>query len=186
MEDFFMKATGIVRRIDDLGRIVIPKEIRRVLHIKESDPIEIFAGREGEIVLKKYSPVGELENFATDLVDSLYAVTGQVSCITDRDTFVSVAGGRKKELEGRNISKLLERIIEERTLYTQTHDKDVIQLTKKEDCIMEQGVIAPILCHGDCVGSVIILGKGEDNFDTVLIQNVAKVATSFLSRQLEL
>ena len=71
-----MKATGIVRRIDDLGRIVIPKEIRRVLHIKESDPIEIFAGREGEIVLKKYSPIGELEIFANDLVESLYSVTG--------------------------------------------------------------------------------------------------------------
>lgn len=186
MEEIFMKATGIVRRIDDLGRIVIPKEIRRVLHIKESDPIEIFAGREGEIVLKKYSPIGELEIFANDLVESLYSVTGQVSCITDRDSFVAVAGNRKKELEGRTMSKVLEELIEKRTVYTLTDGQEIIQLTKKEDCIMEQGVVAPILCHGDCVGSVIILGKGDDTFDAEFIKNMAKVSTTFLSRQLEL
>ena len=80
-----MKATGIVRRIDDLGRVVIPKEIRRTLRIREGDPLEIFTDREGEIILKKYSPIGELGSFAKQYADVLAQGTGQIVCITDRD-----------------------------------------------------------------------------------------------------
>ena len=92
-----MKATGVVRRIDDLGRIVIPKEIRKVLRIKEGDPIEIFTGREGEVIIKKYSPIGELSEFATDYAETLAKTTGHIACITDKDSVIAVSGGARKE-----------------------------------------------------------------------------------------
>ena len=102
-----MRATGIVRRIDDLGRIVIPKELRRTLRIRESDPIEIFSGREGEIILKKYSPMGEISVFARQYAESLAQVSGRAALITDRDQFIAVAGGFRTFL-GKSISKELE------------------------------------------------------------------------------
>ena len=106
-----MKATGIVRRIDDLGRIVIPKEIRRTLRIRESDPLEIFTDREGEIILKKYSPIGEMSTFAKQYAESLAQVSGQMTLIADRDQFIAAAGGCKALL-GKSISKALEEAIE--------------------------------------------------------------------------
>lgn len=90
-----MKATGIVRRIDDLGRVVIPKEIRRTLRIREGDPLEIFTDREGEIILKKYSPIGELNQFAKQYADSLSQTTGHIVCIADRDQLIAVSGAKK-------------------------------------------------------------------------------------------
>ncbi len=92
-----MKATGIVRRIDDLGRVVIPKEIRRTMRIREGEPLEIFVDRDGEVILKKYSPIGELGEFAQEYVDSLAEVTGHIACILDRDVAIAVAGAPKKE-----------------------------------------------------------------------------------------
>ena len=91
-----MKATGIVRRIDDLGRVVIPKEIRRTLKIREGDPLEIFVDRDGEVILKKYSPIGELGDFAQEYADTLYEVMGHVACIADRDTIIAVSGAPKR------------------------------------------------------------------------------------------
>ena len=109
-----MKATGIVRRIDDLGRVVVPKEIRRTLRIREGDPLEIFTDRQGEIILKKYSPIGELSAFAKEYADSLAATLGTTICITDHDQVVAAAGYGKKELQDKYISKKLEGIITER------------------------------------------------------------------------
>ena len=103
-----MKATGVVRRIDDLGRIVIPKEIRRTLHIKEGDPLEIFTDKEGEIILKKYSPIGELSEFATGYAETLSKTTGHIACITDKDTVIAVSGGSKKEFLEQSLSPELE------------------------------------------------------------------------------
>ena len=99
-----MKATGVVRRIDDLGRVVIPKEIRKTLRIKEGDPLEIFTDKEGEIILKKYSPIGELTEFATGYAETLAKTTGHIACITDKDTVIAVSGGSKKEFLEQNIS----------------------------------------------------------------------------------
>ena len=110
-----MKATGIVRRIDDLGRVVIPKEIRRTMRIREGDPLEIFTDREGEIILKKYSPIGELSQFAGQYAESLAQSTGHLVCITDRDHVIAAAGNGKKEFEGKPISRQLEELIEDRT-----------------------------------------------------------------------
>ena len=109
-----MKATGIVRRIDDLGRVVIPKEIRRTLRIKEGTPLEIFTDREGEIILKKYSPIGELSLFAKEYAESLSQATGMLSCITDHDQVVAAAGPGSKEFIGKLISSQLEAVINDR------------------------------------------------------------------------
>ena len=105
-----MKATGIVRRIDDLGRVVIPKEIRRTLRIRESDPLEIFTDREGEIILKKYSPLGEMGTFAKQYTESLAQVSGYIAMIMDRDQVIAVSGGMKNSL-GKSVSKELEKLV---------------------------------------------------------------------------
>ena len=106
-----MKATGIVRRIDDLGRVVVPKEIRRTLRIREGDPLEIFTDREGEIILKKYSPIGELSLFSQQYADSLAQTSGHIVCITDRDQVIAISGGSKKDFLGKEISKQLDNAI---------------------------------------------------------------------------
>ncbi len=109
-----MKATGIVRRIDDLGRVVIPKEIRRTLRIKEGTPLEIFTDREGEIILKKYSPIGELSTFAREYAEALARTTGVLVCITDHDQVVAAAGHGSREIAGKEISRPLEKVIADR------------------------------------------------------------------------
>jgi len=113
-----VKATGVVRRIDDLGRIVIPKEIRKTLRIREGDPLEIFTDKEGEIILKKYSPIGELSEFATQYAETLAKTTGHIACITDKDTIIAVAGAPKKEYLEKSISSEIERLIEDRVTWT--------------------------------------------------------------------
>ena len=109
-----MKATGIVRRIDDLGRVVIPKEIRRTLRIREGDPLEIFVDRDGEVILKKYSPISELGDFAKEYAEALYDSLGNPVLICDRDTYIAVAGGSKKEYLNKSVSELVEKIMEDR------------------------------------------------------------------------
>ena len=127
-----MKATGVVRRIDDLGRIVIPKEIRKVLRIKEGDPIEIFTGREGEVILKKYSPIGELSEFATDYAETLAKTTGHIACITDKDSVIAVSGGARKEYLEQSISKELEQLMDDKEIYTSNQNNDIsLPITKK-------------------------------------------------------
>ena len=120
-----MKATGIVRRIDDLGRIVIPKEIRRTLRIRETDPLEIFTDKEGEIILKKYSPIGELGAFAKDYAESLAQTTGHTVCVSDRDQIIAAAGPDKKDMIKKNITKKMEQLLEKvRLLHIQNDFKN--------------------------------------------------------------
>ena len=109
-----MKATGVVRRIDDFGRVVIPKEIRKTLRIKEGDPLEIFTEKEGEVILKKQSPIGELSEFATEYAETLAKTTGHIACITDRDTVIAVSGGSKKEFLEQSVSSELEKIMDDK------------------------------------------------------------------------
>ena len=116
-----MKATGIVRRIDDLGRVVIPKEIRRTLRIREGDPLEIFVDRDGEVILKKYSPIGELGDFAKEYAESLFESTGHITLISDRDTLIAVAGASKKEYLDKQISMLLENCMEGRKIIVEVN-----------------------------------------------------------------
>ena len=112
-----MKATGIVRRIDDLGRVVIPKEIRRTMRIREGDPLEIYTSRDGEVIFKKYSLLGGVEDFAGQLCETMSRSTGCICAVTDRDTVISVAGGGKRELLGKRITSELEQIMESRRIY---------------------------------------------------------------------
>ena len=127
-----MKATGIVRRIDDLGRIVVPKEIRRTLRIREGDPLEIFTSREGEIMLKKYSPVGELGEFAASYAQALAQTVEALVCITDRDYVIAAAGAGKKEIEGEHLSEEMEELIEKRGTYVvdDVQQQDIPIVTK--------------------------------------------------------
>ena len=99
-----MKATGIVRRIDDLGRVVVPKEIRRTLRLREGEPMEIFTGKDGEIILKKYSPVGELENHARELAESIAQISGFLTCVADTDQIIAASGHGQREYQGKSIS----------------------------------------------------------------------------------
>ena len=109
-----MKATGIVRRIDELGRVVIPKEIRRTLRIREGDPLEIFTDREGEVILKKYSPIGELGDFAKEYAESLHLALGHTALICDKDNVIAVAGASRRELLDRPLHDDVEQIMKRR------------------------------------------------------------------------
>lgn len=126
-----MKATGVVRRIDDLGRVVIPKEIRKTLRIKEGDPLEIFTDKEGEVILKKYSPIGELSEFAAGYAETLAKTTGHIACITDKDTVIAVSGTSKKEFYEQGISEELEKIMDEKENYASRDNNNIsIPITK--------------------------------------------------------
>ncbi|WP_302626680.1 stage V sporulation protein T [uncultured Eubacterium sp.] len=181
-----MKATGIVRRIDDLGRVVVPKEIRRTLRIREGDPMEIFTNRDGEIILKKYSPIGEIDNFAKQYAESLAQVSGYKVIISDRDQIIAVAGGAKKDLIGRSISSQLESLINERdNLTTENGVAKSIPVVEGEDAPDAGQVIYPIICEGDIIGSVVILSKDEKQDVSITEQKLAGVAAAFLGRQME-
>lgn len=181
-----MKATGIVRRIDDLGRVVIPKEIRRTLRIREGDPLEIFTDREGEIILKKYSPIGELSLFAKQYAEVLAHTSGHVVCITDRDQVIAVAGGSKKDFIGKNISKQLDEAINEReVLAVAVGEKQYINIINEEMEEFASEVIAPIICEGDAIGAVIILCKDKSGKTEKAEQKLAISAAGFLGRQME-
>lgn len=180
-----MKATGIVRRIDDLGRIVIPKEIRRTLRIRESDPLEIFTDREGEIILKKYSPIGEMSTFARQYAESLAQVSGQMTLISDRDQFIAAAGGCKA-LVGRGISRELEEAIEGReSILAVKGDQNFIQMTEEgePECLNE--AICPIICEGDVIGAVILLNNEAKEKMGEVEQKLIQSAAGFLGRQME-
>ena len=158
-----MKATGIVRRIDDLGRVVIPKEIRRTLRIREGDPLEIFTDREGGIILKKYSPIEELTDFSKEYAESLQEVIGHIILISDKDAFISVSGTSKDDYEDRKVSQRLDELMEERkSVLLGIGNKEVIPLHKDDSLSgYKYQVIAPIIAKGDAIGSVIIVSKDE-------------------------
>ncbi|MGI5898357.1 MAG: stage V sporulation protein T [Christensenellales bacterium] len=183
-----MKATGIVRRIDELGRVVIPKEIRRTLRIREGDPLEIFTDRDGEVILKKYSPVGELSNFAKEYTESLYRALGHVACISDKDLIISASGAPKKELFDKAVSPELENIMKNRRTHIASRkDGGFVPITADADesMVYTAQVITPIIVDGDPVGAVMLLSKEEDAVmgDTEL--KVCETAAGFVSRQME-
>ena len=180
-----MKATGIVRRIDDLGRVVVPKEIRRTLRIREGDPLEIFTDREGEIILKKYSPIGELSLFAKQFADSIAQTTGHIAMVTDRDQFIAVAGTSKKDLIGKPVSRELERLMSEReNVVAARGDKGFIPIGTEEDDF-EQQAIMPIISEGDVIGSVLILSREKKERLGIMELKIVGTAAAFLGRQME-
>ncbi len=180
-----MKATGIVRRIDDLGRIVIPKEIRRTMRIREGDPMEIFTSREGEILLKKYSPVGELSEFAASLAESLAQVLGELVCVTDRDYVIAAAGTGKKEYDGKALDAQMQSAIDKRTNGLFSSDKELIKITSADEKAYARQVIATILSNGDSIGAIVILSKDAGKNQDDLLLQIAKTSATFLGRHLE-
>ena len=180
-----MKATGIVRRIDDLGRIVIPKEIRRTLRIRESDPLEIFTDREGEIILKKYSPIGEMSTFAKQYAESLSQVSGHTALITDRDQFIAVAGGCKSLL-GKGLSRDLEDKINNReTLMATKGDRNFISISSDGGEEFVHQALSPIICEGDVIGAVILVENDDKSKMGEVEQKLILSAAGFLGRQME-
>ena len=182
-----MKATGIVRRIDDLGRVVIPKEIRRTLRIREGDPLEIFTDREGGVILKKYSPIEELTDFSREYCESLQQVIGHIVLISDKDAFVSASGAPKKDYIERKVSQELEKIMDERkTVLLTKNNNTVIPLHNDDDenSYVSQ-VISPIIAEGDEIGSVIILSKEEGVELGEVETKLAETAAAFLGKQME-
>ena len=180
-----MKATGIVRRIDDLGRVVIPKEIRRTMRIREGDPLEIFTDRDGEVIFKKYSPIGELTAFAAQYAETLHKTCELSVVICDRDSVVSCAGVSKKEYAEKRLSDALERLMEKRTLYTMKQGEEKISVLSDGGshyvtCAM------PIVSEGDIIGCVASLCANEtDRMPEATEQKLIQTAASFLGRQLE-
>ena len=183
-----MKATGIVRRIDDLGRVVIPKEIRRTLRIREGDPLEIFTDKEGEVILKKYSPIGELGDFASQYAESIHKTSGHITCIADRDTIIAVSGAAKKEFLEKSLSTDVEKVIEEKsTLVVKSPDEKTISILADEspDRRYTSQVVSPIISEGDPIGAVILLSIDPNARMGEVEAKLAQSAAGFLGRQME-
>ena len=176
-----MKATGIVRRIDDLGRVVIPKEIRRTMRIREGDPLEIFTNNDGEVIFKKYSPMGEMASFAADFAAALAEGTELTVCICDRDHCIAVGGGAKKDLLEKSVSGDLEKICEQRKIF-QNENENIKAFDGAQQNLL---AASPIIAAGDIVGCVALLSNDKkqtaDSHDIKLIE----IATRFLSARSE-
>ena len=174
-----MKATGIVRRIDDLGRVVIPKEIRRTMKIREGTPLEIYTGVGGEVIFKKYSPVGELSSFAEDYAEALSKGTEHTAVICDEDTVIAAAGPHKKELLNKEISEALQSLIKERAKYTGGDG-----IVAVDGSGLAVAAAYPIIAHGDVGGAVLFVndtGEKASDSDIKLVLSAAE----FLGRQME-
>ncbi len=176
-----MKATGIVRRIDDLGRVVIPKEIRRTLRIREGDPLEIFVDRDGEVILKKYSPISELGDFAQEYAESLSEHSDHLVLVSDRDTIIAVSGGSKKEFLSKPNGSAVEQCMNERATILQSDGHaEVIEGNEFSGSFC----LAPIVAGGDPIGAVIMLAKEGDTLGE-MEQKLSETAAGFLARQME-
>ena len=177
-----MKATGIVRRIDDLGRVVIPKEIRRTMRIREGDPLEIYTDREGGVIFKKYSQLGDVSEFAAQMCDTVSRIAGVPVVITDRDCCIAAGGLPRREVVERRVSAQVEQIMEERQSYqaggqpTPLHDGE---------SKYQVAAAVPILSRGDVLGCVLLV-SGEDRRAIGEVEmKLAQAAASFLGRHME-
>ncbi len=178
-----MKATGIVRRIDDLGRVVIPKEIRRTMRIREGDPLEIYTDSDGEVIFKKYSPIGELSEITSQYADVLFKGSGLPVIITDRDAVIACSGIAKKEVLDRRVSRTLEALMERRENYICSDGTEKIKAIEGVD--RSAAVACPIVAAGDISGSVILLMPENGAFPSQTEVKLAQIAASFLGKQME-
>ena len=179
-----MKATGIVRRVDDLGRIVIPKEIRRTLKIREGDPLEIYTEKDGGVIFRMYSPMGELQDFASQICESIGANTGRIAAVSDRDSIIALSGAPRRELMDKPNSRELDRIMEGRKSYRYQTGQTKLRATESSDRY-HLGVAAPILSQGDLMGCVMLLMNEDDAAPTESEQKLAQTVAGFLGRQME-
>lgn len=180
-----MKATGIVRRIDDLGRVVIPKEIRRTLRIREGDPLEVFTDRDGEVIFKKYSPMGELGTVVAELAEALARTAGMSCAICDRDAVIAAAGGAKKDILEKSISPDLELVMEQRATYERgVGETQDIAITAND--VYNVIVAVPIITDGDVTGCVAFVGEEENASADEVAVKLCQTAAQFLSKRLGL
>ena len=183
-----MRATGIVRRIDELGRVVIPKEIRRTLRIREGDPLEIYTDHDGEVILKKYSPIGEIAAIAKDYTDSLYRTLGHVALISDRDAIVSVSGTNKKDYVEKALSQEVDRILQSRqmqVLNLSSGAKMVPVTSDDRPDLYSAQILVPILADGEIIGGLILLSRESGVQMSDIDQKVAETTASIVGRQME-
>ncbi|MDY3214741.1 MAG: stage V sporulation T C-terminal domain-containing protein [Ruminococcus sp.] len=178
-----MKATGIVRRIDDLGRVVIPKEIRRTMRIREGDPLEIYTNTDGEVIFKKYSAINEMSENAVHVADVINKLAGCPVVIFDRDHVVATSGVSKKEFAKRRVTPSLEGVMESRTNYFKTGENAKLQAAEG----IEKSAIAavPIISSGDVTGAVVFMEHENDAMINDLQKSLANAAAQFLGRQIE-
>ena len=180
-----MKATGIVRRIDDLGRVVIPKEIRRTMRIREGDPLEIFTERDGEVIFKKYSPIGELGEFAAGYAETLAKTSGLPVVITDKDSVIAVSGAPKKELVEKRISEDIERMMEKKIIFAIESGASLgIPVVDGSEKYFA-GVVAPIVSEGDTIGSVMMVSDKENMPVGEVEKKLCQSAAGFLGKHME-
>lgn len=184
-----MKATGIVRRIDELGRVVIPKEIRRTLRIREGDPLEIFTDREGEVILKKYSPIGELNDFSREYAAAMHQSLGHIAAICDKDVVITVAGASRRELMDKAIHEDVEQVMQSRTkvLRSASKGEELLNIiaNDEENQPYRAQVIVPILAEGDAIGAVMLLSREADAVMGTVEMKIAETAASFIGKQME-
>ncbi len=177
-----MKATGIVRRIDDLGRVVIPKEIRRTMRIREGDPLEIFTDREGGVIFKKYSQLGDVSEFAAQLCDTISRVAGLPAVITDRDTCIAAGGMPRREVVEKRVSHQVEQIMEERQPFRGSGQPVLLcDSTDKYSVLLA----VPILSEGDVLGCVLFVGEGDSGSAGEAELKLAQATAGFLGRHME-
>ena len=179
-----MKATGIVRRIDDLGRVVIPKEIRRTMRIREGDPLEIFTNNDGDVIFKKYSPIGELATFATQYAEVLNKGTTLPVVICDRDNCIAVSGLPQKELLERRLSSQLEDLLDQRKCYV-LNQGDNYRFFPLEGVERTAAVAMPIISAGDIAGAVCFITPETGAVPSEADVKLAQVAAAFLGKQME-
>ncbi len=177
-----MKATGIVRRIDDLGRVVMPKEIRRTMRIREGDPLEIYTNSDGEIIFKKYSPIGELSSFSAQYAEALNKVGGLPAMICDRDHVVAVAGIPKKEMMERRLSTEMENALEHRKTVIMSEEEEKIKPVDGNE--RHIAVSCPILAAGDVTGAVMFVSADDKKVDEAQVKLI-QAAALFLGKQME-
>ncbi|MDO4982818.1 MAG: stage V sporulation T C-terminal domain-containing protein [Eubacteriales bacterium] len=179
-----MKATGMVRRIDDLGRIVIPKEIRRTMRIREGDPLEIFTDKDGELIFKKYSPIGELADFAAQICESLKKSTECIAAVCDRDNIIAIAGGAKKELFEKPVSGALNKLMESRETFSASADASGVAVTDENEKYAAS-VASPIISQGDVMGCVLFVKPSGSAKSGEVEEKLARTVAAFLGKQME-
>ncbi|MCI8370641.1 MAG: AbrB/MazE/SpoVT family DNA-binding domain-containing protein [Clostridia bacterium] len=181
-----MKATGIVRRIDELGRVVIPKEIRSTLRLKSGDPLEIFTDRD-ELMLKKYSPIASLEKFSEGTVKSLSDLSGHMAVICDTDGVLHASGRGQREFDGKNLSENMEKIMRARKSYiaNSAEGGDVVPIYAGQQSELTAQVIVPIVCNGDCLGAVVLVSNEKGAKIEPSACKLAQLSANILAGQFE-
>ena len=169
---------------DDLGRIVIPKEIRRTLRIREGDPLEIYTEKDGGVIFRKYSPMGDLQEFAVQMCEAIGTNTGHIAAVADRDTIIALSGAPKRELLDKPNSPELEKLMEQRKNYLYRDGDTPVRVSEGNEKY-HLGIAAPILSQGDLMGCAMLLLHDNDKPLSEGEQKLIQTVAGFLGKQME-